>query len=136
AGVMAKAPEPAAVLAVQPMSLSDLSGADRAAVLLLALGREHGDVVWQSLDEEEIRLISLSMARLGKVKAELIEKLMVEFVLDMGHAGALVGNYDSTERLLQQFLPDDRVSVLMEEIRGPAGRNMWEKLSNVQETVL
>src|SRR5258708_16949120 len=24
----------------------------------------------------------------------------------------------------------------MEEIRGPAGRNMWEKLSNVQEQVL
>ena len=24
----------------------------------------------------------------------------------------------------------------MEEIRGPAGRNMWEKLSNVQEKVL
>jgi flagellar motor switch protein FliG len=24
----------------------------------------------------------------------------------------------------------------MDEIRGPAGRNMWEKLSNVQETVL
>jgi flagellar motor switch protein FliG len=26
--------------------------------------------------------------------------------------------------------------MLMEEIRGPAGRNMWEKLSNVQEQVL
>ena len=24
----------------------------------------------------------------------------------------------------------------MDEIRGPAGRNMWEKLSNVQEEVL
>src|SRR5206468_3481037 len=35
-----------------------------------------------------------------------------------------------------RHLPPDRVSNLMEEIRGPAGRNMWEKLSNVQEQVL
>jgi flagellar motor switch protein FliG len=37
---------------------------------------------------------------------------------------------------LHQYLPPERVSGLMEEIRGPAGRNMWEKLSNVQEQVL
>ena len=30
----------------------------------------------------------------------------------------------------------ERVDAIMEEIRGPAGRNMWEKLSNVQEDVL
>jgi flagellar motor switch protein FliG len=114
----------------------ELNGPERAAALLLALGQKHGDTVWQELDEEEIRLISVAMARLGKIDAERIEKLMVEFVLDMSNAGALVGNYDSTERLLGQFLPDDRVSTIMDEIRGPAGRNMWEKLSNVQETVL
>jgi FliG middle domain len=48
----------------------------------------------------------------------------------------LMGNYDQTERLLKQYLPPERVSYLMEEIRGPAGRNLWEKLSNVQEQVL
>jgi flagellar motor switch protein FliG len=54
----------------------------------------------------------------------------------MSASGALMGNYDSTERLLQQFLPGERVGGIMDEIRGPAGRNMWEKLSNVQEEVL
>ena len=48
----------------------------------------------------------------------------------------MLGNYDATERLLQQYLPSERVAGIMEEIRGPAGRNMWEKLSNVQEQVL
>ncbi len=129
--------EPAAAPApYSPESIGDLQGAERAAVLLLALGQEHGQQIWQQLDDEEVRLISVAMAKLGKIKSELIEKLMVEFVLDMGHAGAVVGNFDSTERLLQQFLPGDRVNVIMEEIRGPAGRNMWEKLSNVQEQVL
>ena len=43
---------------------------------------------------------------------------------------------DATERLLQQYLPPERVGGIMDEIRGPAGRNMWEKLANVQEEVL
>jgi flagellar motor switch protein FliG len=47
-----------------------------------------------------------------------------------------MGDYDATERLLQQFLPPERVGGIMDEIRGPAGRNMWEKLSNVPEEVL
>ena len=54
----------------------------------------------------------------------------------MSASGALMGNFDATERLLQQYLPAERVTGIMDEIRGPAGRNMWEKLSNVQEEVL
>ena len=48
----------------------------------------------------------------------------------------LVGSYESTERLLQKTLPRDRASAIMEEIRGPAGRTMWDKLGNVHEAVL
>jgi flagellar motor switch protein FliG len=47
-----------------------------------------------------------------------------------------VGSYESTERLLSRFLPGERVLTVMEEIRGPAGRTMWDKLGNVSESVL
>ena len=60
----------------------------------------------------------------------------MDFVSQMSHAGALFGTTASTERLLSEYLPPDRFNVIMEEIRGPAGRNMWEKLSNVQPAVL
>ena len=76
------------------------------------------------------------MSTLGTVEAEAVESLMIEFVGRLSASGALLGNFDATERLLVQYLPPERVSNIMEEIRGPAGRNMWEKLSNVQEQVL
>ena len=66
----------------------------------------------------------------------MLENLFVDFVKKVSAKGSLMGNFDSTERLLSNFLPVDRVQLIMEEIRGPAGRNMWEKLSNVQENVL
>jgi len=76
------------------------------------------------------------MANLGTVSANLIERLFVEFADQLSSTGSLVGSMESTERLLLKSLPKDRVSTIMEEIRGPAGRTMWDKLGNVNEAVL
>src|SRR5215470_414864 len=113
-----------------------LSGPKRAAILMLALGEQYGGKVWSLLDDDEVRELSLAMSTLGTVEAEVVEDLLLEFVSRMSASGALMGNFDATERLLQQYLPSDRVSGIMDEIRGPAGRNMWEKLANVPEEVL
>src|SRR6201988_1561813 len=113
-----------------------LRGPERAAVLMLALGEQHGEKVWKLLDDDELRQLSIVMSTLGTVEAESVESLLLPFVGRLSASGALMGNFDATERLLQQHLPAERVSNIMEEIRGPAGRNMWEKLSNVQEQVL
>src|SRR6202158_5650193 len=113
-----------------------MSGPKRAAVLMLALGEQYGGKIWSLLDDDEGRELSMGMSTLGTVEAEVVEDLLLEFVSRMSASGALMGTFDSTERLLQQYLPSERVSGIMDEIRGPAGRNMWEKLSNVQEEVL
>jgi flagellar motor switch protein FliG len=113
-----------------------LSGPERAAVFMLALGEQYGGKVWNLLDDDELRQLSITMSTLGTVDAEEVEALLLEFVSRLSATGALMGNYDATERLLQQYLPPERVTGIMDEIRGPAGRNMWEKLSNVQESVL
>ena len=113
-----------------------LSGPERAAVLMLALGEQYGGKIFSLLDDDELREISIVMSSLGTIEAESVEELLLEFVSRMSASGALLGNYDATERLLQQYLPPERVGGIMDEIRGPAGRNMWEKLANVQEEVL
>jgi len=113
-----------------------LTGPERAAVLMLALGQQYGANIWSQLDDDELREISIVMSTLGTIEAESVEGLLLEFVSRMSASGALMGNYDATERLLHQYLPPERVNGIMDEIRGPAGRNMWEKLSNVQEGVL
>ena len=105
-------------------------------MLLLALGDEHGAPIWRALDDEEVKEVSHIMSTLGTVSSTLIEGLLIEFVSQMSSTGSLLGSYDSTERLLQKFLPKERVGTVMEEIRGPAGRTMWDKLGNVNEQVL
>ncbi len=116
--------------------LRSVSGPEKAAILLLALGEEHGPAVWEKLDDEEIKEVSQVMSSLGSVNPNLTEKLLIDFVSNMSGTGSLMGSFDATERLLVKFLDGDRVGTVMEEIRGPAGRTMWDKLANVNETVL
>ena len=112
-----------------------LSGPEKAAVVLLTLGEEHTKL-WQTMDDDEIKEISQAMAGLGTVSAQVVEELLVEFVSGMSGSGAVMGSLEQTQKLLASFMPGDRVDALMEEIRGPAGRTMWDKLGNVNEAVL
>ncbi len=114
---------------------SKLSGPEKAAVVLLALGEDH-TAIWEALDDEEIKEVSQAMASLGTVASNAVEELLVEFVSGMSSSGALLGSFEQTQRLLHSFLPPEKVDALMEEIRGPAGRTMWDKLGNVNEAVL
>lgn len=116
--------------------IRSLSGAERAAVIMLSLGEENSEQIWKMMDEEEIKEISQVMSNLGSVSSTVIEKLLVDFVGQMSGTGSLMGSYESTERLLARMLPGEKVGNIMEEIRGPAGRTMWDKLANVNETVL
>jgi flagellar motor switch protein FliG len=114
----------------------DLSGDEKAAVLLLSLGPDFGRPILEELDEMEIKILSRTMVRMGAVTQDMVDSLYAEFVTSISANGSVSGNSDTTQRLLMSFLPSDRVDAIMEEIRGPAGRNMWEKLSNVQEDIL
>ncbi|WP_268921285.1 flagellar motor switch protein FliG [Siccirubricoccus phaeus] len=113
-----------------------LSGPQKAAAIMLAIGDDYASRLFAKMHQDEIRDLSQAMAMLGTITAEQIEQLCREFGEQLGRTGALTGSFESTERLLMKSLPADRVAQIMEEIRGPAGRTMWDKLGNVNEGVL
>lgn len=113
-----------------------LNGTEKAAIFMLSIGEEHTAKLFEFMDDDEIMEISQTMANLGKVGSSVVERLFVDFAEQMSSTGSLVGTMDSTERLLERVLGKDKVGTIMEEIRGPAGRTMWEKLGNVSEEIL
>lgn len=113
-----------------------LTGPQKAAALMLALGEENAAPLFARMHEDEIRDLSIAMSTLGTVAVASVEGLLEEFGLALGQTGSLVGSFESTERMLSKTLPRERVLQIMEEIRGPAGRTMWDKLGNVNEGVL
>ena len=113
-----------------------LSGAERAAVVMLALGEETSRPLWRSFDDDELREVTLAISTLGSVTAEVVEALLFEFIKSLSSTGSVTGSIDSARRLLQGVVPDDKLSSILEEVRGPAGRTMWDKLANVNVQTL
>ncbi len=116
--------------------IRNMKGSERAAIMMLAMGEEHCTRLFGMMHEDEIKDISSAMAQLGNIRSDMVEKVCGEFMEGMGATGALNGSYETTESLLMKALPRDRAAQIMEEIRGPAGRTMWDKLGNVSEDVL
>jgi flagellar motor switch protein FliG len=118
------------------LALSGMGGPQKAAIILMAVGEQRAGTLFTKMDDDEIKEISSAMATLGSVGAPVVEELFREFVNAFSGGGSLVGSYEGTERLLSKFLDSERLGNVMEDIRGPAGRTMWEKLANVNEQTL
>src|SRR3954453_12469644 len=115
---------------------NQISGGQKVAILMLALGQTQSAKLLSMMHEDEIREVSTAMSLLGTVRANVVEQLCTEFAEGIGLQGNVMGSFEATEHLLQQALPKDRAQQIMDEIRGPAGRTMWDKLGNVNEAVL
>lgn len=113
-----------------------LTGSQKTAAFVMAIGEEAAGKLFSRMDDDEIKEVSHAMTSLGSLSSETIEKILLEFAEGVTGSGSVVGNIDSTERLLRNVLGKDKVGRIMEEIRGPAGRTTWDKLGNVSEEVL
>jgi len=115
---------------------STFSGSERAAIMMFSLPEEQAQKIFKYLDLVEVKDLSQAMASLGTVNAQTVESLCTEFVNEIASYSSLVGTIESTRRLLSKFMPPDEVDRIIEDIRGPTGRNMWDKLSSVDEEML
>ena len=114
----------------------NLSGMQKAACFMLASGSQNAAVIFEKMDNEEVRELSNAMSNLGNISAGVLEQLFIEFADQLSGTGGLVGSHLAAEQLLMGALPEDRGKEIIESMQGPAGRTMWDKLGNVNEAVL
>lgn len=115
---------------------SDYIGIERAAIMMLSLTEEKVQKIFGRLETDEIKDLSQAMVSLGAVSSNTVEELCVDFVGEIASSGSLVGSIESAERLLLSVLPKEDAEKIIEEIKGPVGRNLWDKLGNVSEDLL
>jgi len=113
-----------------------LSGPEKAAIMLLTLNEDQVGKIFKNLEDDEVKELSQVMAGLGSIGSTVIERILVDFAEQVSSTNSLSGTYESTERLLKKILDPEKASNIMEDIRGPAGRTMWDKLGNVNEETL
>jgi len=110
-----------------------MTGPEKAAVVLLSLGKAHG-ALWRALGEREVEQVAAAMARLEAVPPALAEALLDEFVTEgAGLAGGL--DADQARDLLCAVLPPARAAAVLGEAHGRAA-STWERLGQVGQQTL
>lgn len=113
-----------------------MSGVQKAAILLLSVSDEVAANIFKKLNDEEVKEISHAMSSLGVISPHLVDTVVQDFGDDIFNNSIFLGNLHTTARLLGKIMEPDKVKSLLEDIRGPQGRDTWEKLGNVSEELL
>jgi flagellar motor switch protein FliG len=116
--------------------ISKLTGAQKVAIVLLSLSQDNATKIFAMMTDEEIKEVSHAMSHLGSINPDVIQKLLAQLHADLTGDAMFLGNLHTTEKLLATIMDHEKVQILMDEIKGPQGRNTWEKLSSVNEELL
>ena len=108
-----------------------LSGLQKTAVLLLAIGEEYIKSTFLKLKSEEVVDISRTMAELGCIKGETVQMVFDAFLDILNGAGTVCGNTDYISDLVDNILPNDKKQTVLKNMTSN-GKNIWEKLEQIQ----
>lgn len=112
------------------------NGAERAALVLLALGEAHGAPIWKELNDDEIAAITRAMAKLGPVDQTFVEAALDLFEGELASSSGITGSPKATEALVSTVLPQERAAPLLERLRAPEALAVWDRLAALSEQVL
>ena len=94
-----------------------MTSRQKAAVLILALGRTESARVLAELDEQQLEELSIEVARLGSVPAEVTDAVLAEFAEILVDGSAQTrGGIDAARDLLNASVGWDKASSIAERI--------------------
>ena len=98
------------MLAIDEQSLS---GAQRAAILLLHLGEEISATLFKELSEDEVRAISQEISNLGSVNGKLANSVIEDCHEQLVSGTPIHGNLDYVKKVIQSaFSPQEADDIL------------------------
>ena len=122
--------EPDLASASEIQIFNEFGGLKKAAMLMMVIGDKHAQILSDRLAIDEMKTVAQQMTELGRIQGSDVEVLLREFTTVMGAGFGVVGTYDTAKQLLSSILDDDKVALIMKDIGGHPGGNVWEKLSN------
>ncbi len=99
------------------MTVKHLTGAQKAAIVLLQMDKERAAQVLQALREPEVMDIMAEVARMRPVDFKVVEELLDEFkILAETHETVTRGGMELARTLLEQSLGSDKADEILDRV--------------------
>ncbi len=119
-----------------PQAQRKLSGMEKAAALLLAVGKDNASKILTHLSEEDIRAVARTASDLGAVTQATLDHIAEEFVTQVTVDVGLRGSSEHVERLLEEVMPAPQVKQIMADVRARMNEAVWPRLADLPSHLL
>jgi flagellar motor switch protein FliG len=115
----------------------ELSGPEKAAALLLMMGKPPAARLLKQFDQPDLRAVALAAASLGAIPATMLDRLVEEFVTDFSAGADLLGDAGQAKSLLGDALPPEQIADILGLASGETGPpDVWRSLGQAPESAI
>ncbi|ADU97429.1 flagellar motor switch protein FliG [Thermovibrio ammonificans] len=109
-----------------------ITGAQKAAILILTLPEDVAVEVIKRLKEHELNKIAKTILTLGAIKKDMVKLVLKEAYEELAEIAPLRTAPEELRRLLEKALPPDKLQELLEEtMMSEAGKVVFEELQKM-----
>lgn len=112
------------------------TGTEKAALVLLALGSEYGGPIWKEFDDTDVVALGAAIARIGAVEHVHAGAALTLFADQLAAKAGFMGTSTAAESLIAKVLPEERANLALEQLRRPAGPDLWEQLAILDDETI
>jgi flagellar motor switch protein FliG len=111
-------------------------GAQKAAAILLAMGKAPATRLLKHLEPNELREVTRAAARLGTVSVPTLESLVEDFTSAFSAGASLLGDVGHAREMVADSMSPDEVAEMLSDVSASSDDSVWDALSGSQESVL
>ena len=118
-------------------TIDELTGLQKAAIVLTSLGEQFAADIFRQLDEEEIRRVGIAMTRIDSVGSELVEAMLKDFLEKLkSEIGPTVSGDMTARRALALAMGEEAASGLLEDLDRAREPVPFERIKHVDSKTL
>jgi flagellar motor switch protein FliG len=116
--------------------VSSLAGPQKAAALLLAMGKPAATQLLKHFSHQELREVTAAAARLGTVQNAELDAIVEDFTAAFSAGVPLLGDEGQTRAMLSDAVPAEQIADMLSEVLGGHGPDVWKSIANLPEALL
>ncbi|PIE69478.1 MAG: flagellar motor switch protein FliG [Deltaproteobacteria bacterium] len=114
-----------------------MTGSQKAAILLLALGKNLTSTIFKQLEREEITAISKAMVEMDTISKEMAQEVLEEFNETMIiQKDILIAGPGQVKKMLMENLDPDTAKYVLDSLDLDLGKTPFKELQNVSPKIL
>jgi flagellar motor switch protein FliG len=99
------------------IAIENLTGRQKAAILMIALGKSSASQVLRQMNPREVEEVTLEIAELGNVPNDLIEQVLAEFYENtLGKRKVQLGGIDYARQVVNSSFGDEQGTTIMQKV--------------------